>query len=173
MPSRTVRTGRGLPEPEVDHALRVVRFGEQSRLDLRPPRPVPSPCDGTTTRASSAAGGASPRRLWTSGHTATSTPSMQPDATSRMSQEPSEPSSSTDPDMPLRPFAPRSRAVRMSVSASQRYSTAGNGGGWLELHGNGHDLPLSVRRTVEAVAATTTCIVVRPRAGASEPAGAI
>src|SRR4051794_28484044 len=50
---------------------------------------------------------------------------MHPDATSRMSHEPSEPSTSTEPDMPVRPVVPRRRAVRISVSASQRYSTDG------------------------------------------------
>src|SRR5215207_5324486 len=123
--NRTVRTGRGLPSRKwITRCVSSASASSRVSTSTADTSGV-SPGDGTTTRASSAAGGASPRRLWTSGQTATSTPSMQPDATSRISQEPSDPSSSTDPDIPARPFAPRSRAVRMSVSASHRYSTAG------------------------------------------------
>ena len=140
-PSRTVRTGRGAPSRK--WITRCVSSASASRRVSTSTAAIsrPSPLAGTTTRASSAAGGASPRRLCTSGQTATSTPSMHPDATSRMSHEPSEPSSSTEPDMPERPVGPsqsRGEDVGVGVPAILDGRDAG---GWFELYGNGHDSP--------------------------------
>src|SRR5688500_13658184 len=88
-----------------------------------------SGCDshaGTTTVASSPApGGLRDLRIRPSGQTATSTPLMCPEETSSINQDPSEPSSSTDPDMPFPDDRGLSWAERISVSASHRYSTAG------------------------------------------------
>src|SRR5204862_7412947 len=84
--------------------------------------------DGAVTRkVSTLAGGVSTERLRMSGQTATSTPLMHPAATSRITHDPSLPSSPTDPDIPLAFACGLSCADRISVSASQVYSTSGGG----------------------------------------------
>src|SRR3954471_4651770 len=82
--------------------------------------------EGRTTWASSTFEGVvNPGDLRTSGQTATSTPLMRPSATSRITHDPSLPSSPTEPDIPSPPALCDSCAERISVSGSQRYATSG------------------------------------------------
>src|SRR5579872_1063776 len=83
------------------------------------------PADGTTRRPRDvSAGTRNALNFLTSGHTATSTPWMRPPRTSRITHEPSEPASSTEPDAPSAYAQSARLEVRNAVSVSQRYYTA-------------------------------------------------
>ena len=152
VPSRMVRTSRFAPTRK--WIIRSASSDSASSAVSTSSSTAPGWTRGAARRLERlppAAGTESVGCFCTSGQTATSRPRMRPFTTSRMSQAPSLPSSSRDPDGPTPSSVASRRAVRMSVSASHRILDGGGRAcGRLQLHGDVHGVPRSASTQVSA-----------------------